>query len=391
VPEVTEKITVDPYDADVIDLNVPIEESMAKFNAMFPDEPEPAPAVAAEPAPAPAVAAEPEPAPAAAAPAEPAPAPAVEAPKPDPLAALQAEREALLAQITALSGAQSATQAQISAMAEQLKQATVKEEPKAPPAPSEPPPEQVYAYLNDKIGAIENKLTEASQSDPAATPAIMRELFAAQRQLLMYDTRQQLSTLQVPDPEAITERAVTATQQRMEFDAQRAAIMQEFPQLALGAQRDEEFHAAVMEIYGPLYKSGTDPTDALTKAVTLVAAARGVRSASQLAAEQAQAKAAEAAEAERKAAEAKLAEVEAELKKSKAATPADRKADAVQRNLAAAAATPPNLGEVVTGVSNDGKGIADKYDFESMSIEEFMRIPQSDVDKFEDVLRRHAL
>jgi hypothetical protein len=395
VAEPIETITGDVYDPDAVDLDLSLEESMAKFNAAFADETPPAGEGDADPSPADVpppedppkeTVSEPKTDPATAS--EPAPS---EPPKPDPMAILQAEREALLAQITALSGSQAATQEQLKQVAEQLKQATAPQQAPEPPKPAEPAPEQVFAYLDNKIVGLEKQVAEAMQNDPASAPALISELFKTQRQLSSYETKVQLGSIQVPDTETITEKAVEATQLRMEFDTKRAVIMNEYPQLAAGPNRDAEFHQEVMDIYQPLYKSGQDPITALEKAVNLVAAAKGVKSASQLAAEASQTKAAEAAEAERKAAEAKLAEVEAELAKDKGTTAADRKTDAVKRNLEAAAVTPPNLATVSTGVSNDAKGIVDKYDFDTMSIDEFARIPQNDLDKIEEALRLHTL
>ena len=112
----------------------------------------------------------------------------------------------------------------------------------------------------------------------------------------------------------------------------------------------------------------------------LVSRANGINSISEL---QQEHEAAQAAEKEAaKQVESASSTEKAEAEKKLAAT--QRKVEQVEKNLKAAEATPPNIANVGSG--SESHGMLDKYDFQKMSIKEFSRLSDAELEQIEGAL-----
>ena len=322
---------------------------------------------------------------AAEAPAEEAPAeeaPAEEAEKPaeaevvaqsDVLAELRAERERLQQQLNELS---------VSALADRRRLESIEHnilhprqpEPVPEPEPAGPSPEQIVALLDQKIAQTDAALSQAELEDPSAAPALRQQLRQLERYYNNFVANQTLQQIQVPDPEAVVQRAVQETNTVNRFTSVKDNIINEFPVLdAKSEYFNADLRDQIHEIYNPMLAKGADPTEALIKATLLVTKANGVLPMSELIKQHQAAEAAKQAEAEK---------TKAALETNK------RKTEQVQKNVAAAQATPPNIASA--GVSGESHGVLDKYDFSKMSLAEFSKIPDSELEVIESTLAMYS-
>jgi hypothetical protein len=222
-----------------------------------------------------------------------------------------------------------------------------------------------------KIEEVESLLAEAEANDPSKAPALRRELRALERRYSSYVTEQRLGMLQAPDPEALIDMSAKQAKQAMEYENTRSRILEDFPMLdGDSPTANVEMIEAVYDLYHPLIKGGVEPSKALSKAVKLVAKEYGVEKAGKL--------------ADLTPPPAKEPAKEPEKPTAAAAA---RKQEAVERNIRDAANTPPDMGSV--GSSNEATTVLGKYNFQTMSIDEFMRIPEADQARIEEALRRY--
>lgn len=253
-----------------------------------------------------------------------------------------------------------------------------RQEPPAPKEPEGPTPEQIVGLLDQRIAETDAALSKAELEDPSSAPALRQQLRQLERYYNNYVANQTLAQVQAPDPEALVQRSVQETNTQNRFQSVKGQILQEFPIIDTNSEYfNEQLRDQIHEIYNPMLANGLDPTEALVKATMLVTRAAGVKPMSELIKEQTQAEAAKA-EAE--------AKTKAETEKKLAST--TRKIEQVSKNVKAAEATPPNLANV--GVSGESHGITDKYDFSKMSIKEFNRIPDSELEAIESALMMYG-
>lgn len=293
------------------------------------------------------------------------------------LAELKSERQRLQDQLNELSVTTLTDRRRMIELEKSLRE-TKAREPDEPVKPRDegPTPEQVIGQLDKRIAQVDAALAKAESQDPASVPELRRQLRTLERYYNNYLTQVQLQIQQGErvDPELVVQQAVVEAQQQNRFNSIKGTILDQFPVLDPNSEYfDESLRDEVHAVYNPMIKAGADPADALAKTVSLVTAARGIAPLSKLQEmyyqqQQAEAEAAKKAE-------------EAAAKKSAGTT---RKQDQIKKNLEAAAAQPPNIATV--GQTNDSKGILDKYDFGGMGINEFMRIPDEELDKIESVL-----
>lgn len=287
----------------------------------------------------------------------------------DVLAELRAERERLQQQLNELS---------ISALADRRRLESIEQnilqprQPEPEPEPAGPSPEQIAALLDQRIAQTDAALTKAELEDPSAAPALRQQLRQLERYYTNFTAQQALQ--QVPDPEAVVQRAVQETNTVNRFTSVKDNIINEFPVLdAKSEYFNAELRDQIHEIYNPMLAKGADPTEALIKATMLVTKANGVLPMSELVRRHQEAEAAKQAEAEK---------TKAELETNK------RKTEQVQKNIAAAQATPPNIAQA--GVSGESHGVLEKYDFGKMSLAEFNKIPDSELEVIESTLAMYS-
>ena len=235
----------------------------------------------------------------------------------------------------------------------------------------EPPtPEEILTYVDGQIKAVEDQLAQAEAEDPAQAPALRRQLRQLERYYNDFSVQTKLQSNAPPDPQELAAKITEETQYKSRFDATRDAIVNEYPVLDKGSEYfNEELRTAVMDVYQPMIQAGKDPTESLVKATMLVMRSAGVPSVSEYRQQY---------EAQQKAEQEKAAQP------TKTEKTTSRKEEAVQRNLKAAKSTPPNISEV--GVANDKGNILDKYDFEKMSLNDFMKLTPEQEDQIEKAL-----
>jgi len=293
----------------------------------------------------------------------------------DVLAELRTERERLQQQLNELS---------VSALADRRGLESIEQnilhprQPEPEPEPAGPSPEQIAALLDQKIAQTDAALSQAEAEDPSAAPALRQQLRQLERYYNNFVANQTLQQIQVPDAEAVVQRAVQETNTVNRFTSIKDNIINEFPVLdAKSEYFNVDLRDQIHEIYNPMLAKGADPTEALIKATMLVTRANGVLPMSELIKQH---HAAEAAKVEAEAAAA--AKVKAELDAN------TRKTAQVQKNVAAAQATPPNIAQA--GVSGEAHGVLEKYDFGKMSLAEFNKITDSELEVIESTLAMYS-
>lgn len=298
-----------------------------------------------------------------------------EEPAIDPQAAVKAqleelrlERLKLQEQLNELSASSLSDKRKMLELEAALKNSAAQEAQAAQEEEQGPDPRAILAHLDKRIAEVDNALAKAEASGSDKVPEIRRQLRTLERYYNNYVTQLGLMAQaeEKVDPEVVVQQAVLETNQQNRFSSMRSQVIQEFPILDPKSKYfDEDLRDEVHAVYNPMIQAGMDPADALFKTVGLVTRARGIKSISELIAEQ--------QEGEGKKPAPKSAE------KAQA-----RKKDTVAKNVAAAAAQPPNIANA--GKSGESRGVLDKYDFSSMSINEMMRIPDEDLDLYESTL-----
>lgn len=281
---------------------------------------------------------------------------------------LRAERQRLQDQLNELTVSSLTDRKKLSQLEKKVKAA------KAPPPEKEvegPTPQQIMGQLDQRIAQVDAALAKAEAEDPASAPELRKQLRNLERMANDYRTQVALQSAKGVDPEVLVQQAVLETNQQARFNTVRNHVVNEYPLLDPNSEYyDEKLVKQVHRVYNPMLKEGEDPAEALMEAVSLVTAARGVMSISQLQQLHAQ-------EEAKKAEEVKKAE---ETKPKKVASE-QRKQDAVKRNVAAAQATPPSIANL--GAPNESTKLLDKYNLETMSINEFMRLSDEEMDRLE--------
>lgn len=280
---------------------------------------------------------------------------------------LRSERQKLQEQLNELTVGQMADKRKLTDLEKKLQRAkTEKAKPKEEdPGPT---PEQIVNHLDQRIAQLDAALSKAEAEDPASAPAIRQQLRQLERTYNNYITQVTLQGNKGPDPETLVQQAVLETNQQSRFNMVRSHIMSEYPVLDKDSEfYDEALATQIHRVYNPMLKEGEDPAEALLEATALVTSARNIMSVSQLRQVQQQQEAAKAKEEP--------------AKKEPAKAPA-RKAEAVKRNLEAATAQPPNIANI--GEANKPVKLLDKYDLESMSINEFLRLSDDEMSRLEE-------
>lgn len=279
---------------------------------------------------------------------------------------LRQERLKLQEQLNEVSAASLSDRRKMLDMERALEKAS-KEEAKAPEE-QPPDPSVIIAQLDQRIAQVDAALSKAELEDPGAAPELRKHLRTLERYYNNYVTQSQLMSAEAAreDPRQAVEQALEATTVQNQFASVREEVINEFPILDPQSKYfDPGLRDEVHAVYNPMIAAGVNPAEALARTVNLVTAARGIPPLSRILEMQAKEAAAKAPPAAKEKA-------------------ADRKKEAIERNVAAAAATPPNLANM--GQSNTGKGALDRYDFATMSINEMMRIPDAELEKIEDIL-----
>jgi flagellar biosynthesis chaperone FliJ len=238
--------------------------------------------------------------------------------------------------------------------------------------PEGPTPEQIVGLLDQRIAETDRALSQAELEDPAQAPALRQQLRQLERYYNNYVNNLTVAQAKGPDPEAIVQKAVHETTVQGQFKAIKSNIVNEFPVLDANSEYfNESLRDQVHEIYNPMLAAGKDPVEALIQATMLVTKANGIQPMSELVRLHYEQEAAKKAEAELKKTEKQIKAVE-------------RKAEQVNKNVQAAQATPPNLANA--GVSGESHGVLDKYDFSKMSLSEFNKIPEAELEMIESTL-----
>jgi hypothetical protein len=289
------------------------------------------------------------------------------------LAELRAERERLQQQLNELSISSLADRRRL----ESIEQSLLKQyQPQPEPEPEGPSPEQIAALLDQRIAQTDAALARAEAEDPTAAPALRQQLRQLERHYNNFLANQTLQQLRGPDPQEVIQQAVKETNTVNQFNAVRGDILQEFPVLDTQSEYfNQALRDEIHEIYNPMLAKGMDPTEALIKATTLVTRAHNVLPMSTLIRQHQEAEAAKMTEAE-------AAKTKAEIDANQ------RKTEQVKKNIEASQATPPNIASL--GASNESQGVLGKYNFEKMSLSEFSKIPESELELIESTLAMYG-
>lgn len=279
---------------------------------------------------------------------------------------LRAERQRLQEQLNELAVTSLTDRKKLTQLEKNLKK--VKAQPAAEKEPEDLNPQQVMGLVDRRIAQVDAALAQAEAEDPAAVPALRKQLRNLERMANDYRTQVFIQANKGGDPQVLVQQALLEADQRARFDMALNYVTSQYPILDPNSDYyDEKFAGQVQRVYTPMSKEGEDPAEALLESVSLVTAARGVLSIAQLQELQAQE-------------EAKKAE-EAKKVPPKKEGAAQRKTDAVKRNVAAAQAQPPNIANL--GSPNSNTKLLDKYDLSTMPINEFLRLSDEEMDRLE--------
>jgi hypothetical protein len=298
----------------------------------------------------------------------------------DSAAQVRADREALQKRLDEL---------QVTAMADrqrlmQLEQAlATPKEPEKPKEPEGPTPEEIVQRLDARISELDTALAEAEKNKPEDAAGLRTQLRQVERYYNDFVAQQRIAQAKGPDPASLVSEAVNESQAQLKFNTVRDSVTQQYPMLDVKSEYfSEDMRDQVHDIYNPLIQAGQDPAEALQKASVMVMRANGVMSMDEYATYQKEQEAATQNTAAETAAQAAKAADTA--KKSTAQTAEERKKEAVARNVAAATAAPPALGNL--GEGNKPSGPLDKYNFADMSVEEMMKISDEEESRIEAAL-----
>jgi hypothetical protein len=273
------------------------------------------------------------------------------------LTKLQEERNALLKRLNTLTVTSAAQQKRLDSLAKSI-------EEKEKQVDAGPSYEQIDQSFATRIQELENAIEEAEVKDPTKVAKLARELRAVERQYNSFQIEARAEMLRPPAAEELVGRSVAETKAALAFEQTRLKILEDFPELnADGEAPNDVAIQEVYDTYHPLIKGGMEPAKALAKAVKVVTNEYNLVPVS-------------------KRTPPTPPKVEEPPK------PTDRKTEAVKRNVEAAKNTPPDLTNA--GSSDTGGSLVDKFDFGKMSIDEFMRIPDSDLAKIEEALLRYG-
>jgi hypothetical protein len=274
---------------------------------------------------------------------------------------LRAERAKLQEQLSEVAVGSLADRRRLDELERSLQEA---KQPKAPPEPEGPTPQQILGHLDARIAAVDKALARAENENPSEAPALRSTLRKLERYYNNFTNQQTVLAAQGPDPATVVQRAVEETNQQNRFASVKTNIVNEFPVLDTKSPYfDAGLRDQVHRIYNPMLAAGADPTQALIEATMLVTRANGVAALSELYQQQ------------------QAAAPAAPPPKEKAAA---RKADAVKKNLAASAAVPPVIASA--GATGGTHGVLDKYDFGKMSINEMLKMTSEQEEQVEMAL-----
>lgn len=291
-------------------------------------------------------------------PANPAPNPGYDLEK--RLSEISAERDALRQRLESLSAGSRGQQSRIDELEKSIKGLA-----EANKKPAGPTAEEVIGALNDAIAETEAALEEAEAMEPAKAAPLRRKLRGLERQYTQVVTEHRLSLMKAPDPDELVTQTAEQARAHLAYEAAKAKILADYPQLdGDGEAPDIKFIEQVYDVYQPMIRGGADPAKSLEKSVKMVAKMLDI--------------------------EPVAAKTPAEPKEPAADKPdtkQTRKQSAIDRNIEAANAQPPDISKA--GQSAENKPLLEKYKFGQMSIEDFMRIPDEEQAKIEEAMLRY--
>lgn len=227
-----------------------------------------------------------------------------------------------------------------------------------------PSPEQVAAMMEQRIAELENQLVqaEANNADSKTLAQMRKSLRDLERQYNQYIIANTIAQV-APDPQKVIDYAANEALTRQRFEMVKQQFMREYPILDPNSEFfNPQVRDQVHKFYNPLIAQGINPVDALIEATTTVLRSYNIKPVSEL-----------------------LEELRKEKMSRNLLTNTDvRKAEQLKKNIAAAQSSPPDLTSV--GRSSDAAGIISKYDFSKMSLREFEKIPQSELEEIERAL-----
>jgi len=277
---------------------------------------------------------------------------------------LRQERARLQQQLQELAMSALADKRRLENIEQHLSQPKV---PEAPPEPQGPTPEQIAHLLDRRIAEVDAALTQAEMEDPASVPQLRQQLRQLERYYTNFVANQTVAQVKGPDPQEVIQRAVQETNTVNRFNAIKQNIITEFPILDVKSEFfSSQLRDQIHKIYNPMLAQGADPTEALIEATSLVVKAHGVLPLSEIIRQK----------------EQELSEQGNKLTKEEAA--AKRKLAQVEKNIKAAQDTPPSM--ATTGKTTDSAGVLDKYDFQKMSLKEFDKLSESELEMIENTL-----
>ena len=276
---------------------------------------------------------------------------------------LRQERARLQQQLTELSMSALADKRRL----ENIEQHLSQPKQEAPPEPQGPTPEQIASLLDRRISEVDAALTQAEMEDPASVPQLRQQLRQLERYYTNFMATQTVAQVKGPDPQEVIQKAVQETNTVNRFNAVKQNIIAEFPILDSNSEFfNPQLRDQIHKIYNPMLANGADPTEALIEATSLVIKAHGVLPLSEIIRQK----------------EMELAEQHKAKTKEEAST--KRKIEQVEKNIKAAQDTPPNMS--TTGKSTDAAGVLDKYDFKNMSLREFNKLSDTELEMIENTL-----
>lgn len=280
------------------------------------------------------------------------------------LESLWQERAHLQSQLQELAMSSLADKRRLESIEQHLSQPR---QPEAPPEPVGPSPQQVAELLDRKIAVVDEALTRAEVEDPASVPELRKQLRQLERYYTNFVANQTVAQVKGPDPEVVIQNAVQETNKVNRFNSVKQSIINEFPVLNTQSEFfSPQLRDQIHKIYNPMLAQGMEPTEALIEATSLVIRAHGILPLSEIIRQ-------------------KEAELAAQQKsKGKEEVAARRKLEQVEKNIKAAQSTPPNMAG--TGRSSDSAGVLEKYDFEKMSLKEFEKLSDSEMEMIENTL-----
>jgi hypothetical protein len=244
---------------------------------------------------------------------------------------------------------------------------TARSTPQTPQTPAPPPgptTEQQLQALDSEISTLEGQLDQAMETNEVrAISRIRSELRTKERLHSDLRVKAAVEAAKPPpsdpiNPDEIVSQATERATTLSAYQNTLAKVKADFPALDLqGPQANPDLVSEVDMLYQSMLGPRT-PADAMQTAVDYVMARHGVKPASAVQA----------------------------AGKGKA-NGDQRQQDAINRNIDASNNTPPNTAGM--SLPSSAGGTTTNMDFEKMSIEEFMAIPDDKLNEIEAVLARH--